>query len=41
MTGLELHSDLDERGFIRLNEDFDVAIEGDKRDIRLLDARWQ
>jgi len=37
--GLEIHSDLDERGFILLNEDIDAVLDGDKSDIRLLDAR--
>ena len=37
--GLVIHSDLDERGFILLNEDIDPVLDGDKRDIRLLDAR--
>ena len=36
--GMEIHSDLDERGFILLNEDIDAVLDGDKRDIRLLDA---
>ncbi|MCX6690650.1 MAG: hypothetical protein NTW33_01035 [Methanoregula sp.] len=35
---LEIHSDLDERGFLLLNEDIDAVLGGDKRDIRLLDA---
>jgi len=37
--GLEIHSDLDDRGFILLNEDIDAVLDGDKRAIRLLDAR--
>ncbi len=37
--GLEIHSDLDSRAFILLNEDIDAVLDGDKRDIRLLDAR--
>jgi len=36
--GMEIHSDLDERGFLLLNEDIDAVLDGDKRDIRLLDA---
>jgi len=34
--GLEIHSDLDERGFILLNVDIDAVLDGDKRDIRTL-----
>ncbi|MEI7434926.1 MAG: hypothetical protein WCJ93_11810 [Methanomicrobiales archaeon] len=37
--GLEIHSDLDSRVFILLNEDIDAVLDGDKRDIRFLDAR--
>ena len=37
--GLEIHSDLDERGFILLNEDIDAVLGGEKRDVRLLDSR--
>ena len=36
--GLEIHSDLDERVFILLNEDVDAVLDGDKRNIRLLNA---
>jgi hypothetical protein len=35
--GMEIHSDLDNRGFILLNEDIDAVHDGDKRDIRLLE----
>jgi len=35
--GMEIHSDLDDRGFILLNEDIDAVLDGDKRDIRLLE----
>jgi hypothetical protein len=35
--GMEIHSDLDERGFILLNEDIDAVLDGDKKDIRLLE----
>ena len=39
VDGLEIHSDLDERGFILLNGDIDAVLDGDKRAIWLLDAR--
>jgi len=35
--GIEIHSDLDERRFFLLNEDIDAVLDGDKRDIRLLE----
>lgn len=33
--GMEIHSDLEERGFILLDVDIDAVLEGDKRDIGL------
>ena len=35
--GMVFHSDLDERGFILLNEDIDAVLDGDTRNIRLLE----
>jgi len=35
--GMEIHPDLDDRGFILLNEDIDAVFDGDKRDIQLLE----
>jgi hypothetical protein len=35
--GMEIHSDIDDRGFILLNEDIDAVLDGDKQDIRLLE----
>ena len=35
--GMEIHSDLDDRGLILLNENIDAVLDGDKRDIRLLE----
>ena len=37
--GMEIPSDPEERGFILLNEDIDAVLDGDKRDVRLLDAQ--
>jgi len=37
--GIEIHSDLDEWGFILLNGDIDAVLDGDKRDVRLLGSR--
>lgn len=36
---MEIRSDLEKRGSILLDEDIGAVLDGDKRDIRLLDAR--
>jgi hypothetical protein len=36
--GLAIYSDVDDRGFILLNGDIDAVLDGEKRDIRLLDG---
>jgi len=37
--GLAIYSDVDDRGFILLNGDIDAVLDGEKRDVRLLDSR--
>ncbi len=38
--GLEIYSDIDERGFILLNEDIDAVLDGDTRNLMQLGARY-
>jgi len=37
--GLAIYSDVDDRGFILLNGDIDAVLDGEKREVRLLDLR--
>ena len=37
--GIAIYSDVDDRGFILLNGDIDAVLDGEKRDVRLLDVR--
>lgn len=37
--GIEIHSDLDDRGFILLNGDIDAVLDGEKRDVLTLIVR--